>query len=154
MLRVLIFGFASLVVFTGLVKISPLLDNNISGDLLISTSVQADPAWLNSSVPPNTTPAEEEVQEELPADTASFVGEDPSRLSCIISSNPSTISRGESTSIAWGSENASFASLSDTGTVSPQGGMFVSPIETTSYTLTVYRSDSESSSCKTEITVH
>ena len=71
MLRVLIFGFASLVVFTGLVKVSPLLDNNISGDLLISTSVQADPTWLDPSTASSTVPGDGEEQEVRPTGASS-----------------------------------------------------------------------------------
>src|SRR3990167_7015170 len=67
--------------------------------------------------------------------------------SCIISVNPDVISRGESANLAWGSQNASSATLSGTGPVPTQGGVSVSPIQTTTYTLTVGGSSGQSSSC-------
>jgi phospholipase C len=54
------------------------------------------------------------------------------------SANPSTVVAGQSTSLAWSSTNADFATLDNgVGQVSPNGGMTVSPTQTTVYTLTV-----------------
>ena len=73
--------------------------------------------------------------------------------SCIISVNPDVISRGESANLAWGSQNASSATLSGTGPVPTQGGVSVSPIQTTTYTLTVGGSSGQSSSCTVRLFV-
>ncbi len=54
------------------------------------------------------------------------------------SANPSTIVSGQSASLTWASTNADFATLDNgVGQVSPNGGMTVSPTQTTVYTLTV-----------------
>lgn len=84
---------------------------------------------------------------------AVVVGAFKNSPSCIISSHPNAISLGESAGIAWGSEHASLAQLSDAGEVSLQGGMFVTPLNTTTYTLTVSAPTGEVSSCNTVITV-
>ena len=73
--------------------------------------------------------------------------------SCLISVNPDVISRGESANLAWGSQNASSATLSGTGPVPTQGGVSVSPIQTTTYTLTVGGSSGQSSSCTVRLFV-
>ncbi len=73
--------------------------------------------------------------------------------SCIISANPDVITRGQFANIAWGSQNASSASLSGVGTVSTQGGISVSPIQTTTYTLTVAGSSGKSNSCTARVLV-
>ena len=67
--------------------------------------------------------------------------------SCIISANPDGIDRGESASLAWGSQYASSANLSGVGTVPTQGGISVSPIQTPTYTLTVGGSSGRSNKC-------
>lgn len=73
--------------------------------------------------------------------------------SCVISAYPSTISVGQSSSLAWGSQNASTAHLSGVGTVSVQGGTYVSPRQTTTYTLTVFGLQGASDTCMTQIGV-
>ena len=73
--------------------------------------------------------------------------------SCIISVNPGVISRGESANLAWGSQNAGSASLSGTGPVPTQGGISVSPTQTTTYTLAVGGSSGQSNSCSVRLTV-
>ena len=57
--------------------------------------------------------------------------------SCVISAHPTTISRGQSASLAWVSSNAQSATLSGVGAVSTTGGTFVNPQSSTTYTLTV-----------------
>lgn len=73
--------------------------------------------------------------------------------SCVISAYPSTISVGQSSSLAWGSQNASTAHLSGVGTVSVQGGTYVSPQQTSAYTLTVFGSQGASDTCTAQIGV-
>ncbi|MBI2612835.1 hypothetical protein HYW59_03460 [Candidatus Kaiserbacteria bacterium] len=73
--------------------------------------------------------------------------------SCVISAYPSTISSGQSSSLAWGSESASSAYLSGVGTVAVQGGTYVAPQQTTTYTLTVFGSQGSSNTCTAQIGV-
>src|SRR3989344_6799763 len=73
--------------------------------------------------------------------------------SCIISVNPGVIRRGQSANLAWGSQNAGSASLSGTGPVPTQGGISVSPTQTTTYTLAVGGSSGQSNSCSVRLTV-
>lgn len=119
MLRVLIFGFAVVVVFTGLITVMPILEGT-EGERQVA-AVVARP-------------------EVLP--------------SCIISAHPEVVSPGEEVSVAWGSEMAFVAWLSDVGEVPLQGGMFVTPSDSTTYTLTVGSYSGKAASCSTEIMVH
>jgi hypothetical protein len=73
--------------------------------------------------------------------------------SCIISANPDIITAGQSANIAWGSQNASSASISGVGAVPTQGGISVSPIQTTTYTLAVANSNNQSNTCATRVVV-
>ncbi|MBI4128560.1 MAG: hypothetical protein HY460_00790 [Parcubacteria group bacterium] len=73
--------------------------------------------------------------------------------SCIISAHPEEISLGENTSLAWGSNDASSALLSGIGAVPINGGLYVAPQETTTYSLTVFGSGNRSSSCSARVTV-
>ncbi|MBI4093434.1 hypothetical protein HY417_00565 [Candidatus Kaiserbacteria bacterium] len=73
--------------------------------------------------------------------------------SCVISAYPSAIHVGQSSSLAWGSENASAAYLSGVGSVSPQGGTYVTPNKTTTYVLNVFGSQGASGSCMAEVGV-
>ena len=72
--------------------------------------------------------------------------------SCVISVFPSTISRGSSASLSWGSMNASVATLGGVGSVELQGGRSVFPAYSSDYTLTV-SSSGKQSSCTTHLTV-
>ena len=71
---------------------------------------------------------------------------------CIISAHPDSIRRGETTSLAWGSNNASSALLSGVGAVAVNGGMYIAPQQSATYTLTVYGSG-RSNSCATQVGV-
>ena len=78
----------------------------------------------------------------------------PARLaSCIISAYPDVITRGNSANLAWGSENASRATLSGTGSVNVRGGIYVKPTQTSDYTLTVYNAEGRPNSCTARILV-
>lgn len=72
---------------------------------------------------------------------------------CIISAHPEQIARGATSSLAWGSNNASSALLSGVGAVSVNGGMYVAPAESTTYTLTVFGSQGRSDMCTARVTV-
>ncbi|MBI2610524.1 hypothetical protein HYW60_01135 [Candidatus Kaiserbacteria bacterium] len=72
---------------------------------------------------------------------------------CIISAYPATLRGGESSNLAWGSENTSSAYLSSVGTVAVVGGTNVSPRETTIYTLTVYSRQGAANACATHVNV-
>ena len=74
-------------------------------------------------------------------------------LSCVISVNPTTISAGESASLAWFSQNASSAVLSGVGPVPLQSGISVRPSQSTTYLLTVSSADGRSTSCNARLTV-
>lgn len=73
--------------------------------------------------------------------------------SCFISAYPSTISSGQSTSLAWGSLNAYSAYLSGIGPVATQDGIYVAPQQTTTYTLTVFSSGGASNTCTAQVGV-
>ena len=125
MFRVLVLGASALVVLVTIVTVSPILDGSIELEPFVA-SVQ------------ESIPQEVEVQ---PAP------------SCIISAHPAVISRGEEASIAWGSENAISASLSLVGAVPPRGGIYVKPLITGDYVLSVLSSTGEWSYCTTAIIV-
>lgn len=73
--------------------------------------------------------------------------------SCIISAYPSSIHVGQSTNLAWGTANASSAYLSQIGNVALQGGMYVAPNKTTTYTLTAVGTQGVTGSCAAEVGV-
>ena len=73
--------------------------------------------------------------------------------SCIISAHPETISRGQTSSLAWAATNASRAELSGEGAVALQGGRYVSPQGSTTYTLSVYSADNRSGACTARVNV-
>ncbi len=74
--------------------------------------------------------------------------------SCSIYANPSTINnQGNSTTLTWSSSNATSASLTNTGTVSTSGSQTVTPSGTTTYILTVYNAQGQSSNCQTTVNV-
>ena len=129
MLRVLILGAAVFTALFAITTVSPILEGSIEMEPFVA-SVQA-------GIPELT-------EEALPSGTS---------LACIISAHPSNISRGQSANVAWGSTNASSAELSGTGAVPLQSGIGVSPLRSSTYTLTVRSSSGGFSFCKTTITV-
>lgn len=72
--------------------------------------------------------------------------------SCVISVFPSAIARGSSAALSWGSFNAAVATLGGVGVVPLQGGITVSPLYSTDYTLIV-SSGEQSKTCTTQLTV-
>ena len=72
---------------------------------------------------------------------------------CIISANPNTITRGQSTNLAWGSQGALSASLSNFGLVPVQSGLTILPYQSTTYFLTVTSASGERGVCSTEVNV-
>lgn len=73
--------------------------------------------------------------------------------SCVISAYPSSIHVGQSTNLAWGTANASSAYLSGVGSVGLQGGMYVTPNKTTTYTLTAVGAQGVTGSCAAQVGV-
>src|SRR3989344_6532511 len=124
MLRVLILGASALIVLVAIVTVSPILDGSIE--------VQPFVASVQASIPQEMS--EEKVQPPP---------------SCIISAHPNSISRGEEASIAWGSEHANSAAFSNGEDVPLQGGLFVRPITTRDYMLSVFSPSGEWSYCTT-----
>lgn len=118
MLRVFIFGFAVVVVFTGMVTVLPILEGS-----------------------------------DVPRQVAAVAARPALLPSCIISAHPQTVSAWEEASIAWGSENASSASLSAVGEVPLQGGTFVMLAESSTFTLTVRSHTGDEATCSTEVLV-
>jgi hypothetical protein len=72
---------------------------------------------------------------------------------CIISVNPSTIRRGESANLAWGSQYAAYGQLSGIGTVPQSGGRVVAPAQTTAYSLDVFSTSGLRGNCSATLTV-
>jgi len=81
------------------------------------------------------------------------VKEQQAMPSCVIAANPEVISRGQTSSLGWWSSNASGATLSGHGQVSISGGMYVSPQQSTTYTLTAHNSTGQSRSCAVQVIV-
>ena len=73
---------------------------------------------------------------------------------CVISAYPSAIRRGQTANLAWGSQNASSATLSGVGAVATRGGRYVAPQQSSVYTLTVYGPQGRSTTCTAHITVN
>lgn len=81
---------------------------------------------------------------------------DTSPLTCLISTNPVTIQRGQSAQLAWGSTGASSAKLTGPGgtaAVPTSGAITVTPSVSTSYTIAVRDSFGNTQSCTTGILV-
>lgn len=76
------------------------------------------------------------------------------RPSCVLSANPSAVREGQSTSIAWFSENATSAYLSGVGAVPLSSGFTAVPERSTTYTLTVYGTGGVSNHCSTQVRVN
>lgn len=73
--------------------------------------------------------------------------------SCVISAHPSTIHEGESIKLSWGAQNTEHAVLEGHGGVPAMGGIELTPVKTTTYTLTVQSEFGDSAACDTEVTV-
>jgi uncharacterized repeat protein (TIGR01451 family) len=61
-----------------------------------------------------------------------------------ITANPSSIARGQSSTLSWNSQNATSCTLSNAGSVSTSGSRSVSPYSTTTYTITCYNNNGNS----------
>ena len=71
-----------------------------------------------------------------------------------LNADPTSIIRGNSSTLSWASSNATSASIDNgIGTVGINGSMSVSPTQTTTYTITVRNADGRTSSDTATITV-
>jgi hypothetical protein len=86
------------------------------------------------------------------SDSIDVQEEEEEDVSCNIWASDTRIERGESTTVSWGSDNATSATLTSFGSVSLDGTRSVSPYHTTTYTLTV-RNSNDSRTCSTTIYV-
>ena len=78
----------------------------------------------------------------------------PPAPTCAISANPQQITQGNSSLLSWTSQNATAASLDNGITlVATSSSKNVSPIATTTYTLTVYNGGTATSTCNTQVGV-
>ena len=86
--------------------------------------------------------------------TTITVTEPPAKKpSCVISAYPSSIKKGDSSTLAWSSNNATSAVINrGIGSVALNGSMSVSPLVTTTYTMTVTGSGG-TANCQTTIYV-
>ncbi|RJQ34059.1 hypothetical protein C4556_03430 [Candidatus Parcubacteria bacterium] len=140
MFRVLTFAAAVVVVFAGMTTVFPILESEVDPGIS-SVAVAGAPIIIGSE---EDRPARVPVLERP---------KDKTRPSCILSSKPATVARGEQVSIAWGSENTTVAWLSGVGAVLPEGGMYVRPFRSGAYTLTVRSAEGRFGYCRTWITV-
>lgn len=123
MLRVLIFGFACVVVLVGLATALPVVEEGIQ----IGQFASSLPPYAGEAV-------------SLPP-------------SCNISANPRVISKGDTASIAWESRDADTAYLAPSfGEVPLEGGIFIEPERSDVYTLYVSSALGQAA-CSTYITV-
>lgn len=79
-----------------------------------------------------------------------------SPLTCLISTNPVTVQRGQSAQLAWGSTGAASAKLTGPGgtaAVPTSGGITITPSVSTNYTIAVRDSFGNTQSCTTGILV-
>jgi hypothetical protein len=81
----------------------------------------------------------EQQQEEIP--------------SCWLDISPSSIEKGESTSMSWGSDNATSAKIDGFGYVALDGSRTIYPNYSRSYTMTVENSDGETRTCDAYVDV-
>jgi len=140
MFRVAIFVAAVVVVFVGITTVFPILDSEVDSGIS-SVAVAGAPVIIS-------------LEEDRPARVPKPERpKDKTRPSCILSSEPATIARGERASFAWGSENTAVAWLSGVGAVLPEGGMYVRPFRSGAYTLTVRSAEGRFGYCRTWITV-
>ncbi|MFM2339879.1 MAG: hypothetical protein RLZZ360_515 [Candidatus Parcubacteria bacterium] len=71
-----------------------------------------------------------------------------------LNANPVTINRGQSSVLSWGTTNATLVSINNgIGNVEVDGTRTVSPLDTTTYTMTVAGTNNQSVSCTRVITV-
>jgi hypothetical protein len=77
----------------------------------------------------------------------------PQGPACTIYANPTSITKGDSSTLTWTSTNANSASLSSVGSVQVNGSTNVSPAYTTTYTLTVTGAGG-AATCDTTVTVN
>src|SRR3989338_3885676 len=73
--------------------------------------------------------------------------------SCTINANPSSVQQGGTSYLSFSSTNATSANLSSVGSVGVNGNYTVYPYTTTTYILTVYGSQGQSSQCQTTVSV-
>jgi hypothetical protein len=72
-----------------------------------------------------------------------------------LNASPTTITRGQSATLSWGTTNASSAFINNgVGTVAVDGSTTVSPLETTTYTLTATGAENKTVSCAKTIVVN
>lgn len=71
---------------------------------------------------------------------------------CILNANPSSITLGQSSILTWSSTNATHATISSIGAVSPNGSQSVSPLLTTTYFGTFWNTQG-TTECSTTLTV-
>src|ERR671924_1324021 len=60
----------------------------------------------------------------------------PAAPTASLTANPSTIDKGQSTTLTWQTSNATDVSIEGVGAVQPKGSQSVTPAESTTYTLT------------------
>ncbi|MFZ2886750.1 MAG: hypothetical protein WA021_02940 [Minisyncoccia bacterium] len=73
---------------------------------------------------------------------------------CSIQANPSNVSAaGQATTLQWQSQNASYATLSNSGQIGPSGSMTVYPQVPTTYVMTVVGYGNQQGRCETRVTV-
>lgn len=71
-----------------------------------------------------------------------------------LTANPSTIQRGQSSTLSWTSQNATSCSASWTGSNATSGSQTVSPQNTTTYSITCYNSQGQSATDTATVTVN
>ncbi len=77
----------------------------------------------------------------------------PAQPTATISANPTVIDRGGTTSLAWIATNASSVTISGIGTVPATGARNVSPVDSTTFTITA-KGDGGSVDASVEVTVN
>ncbi len=82
-----------------------------------------------------------------------YTSQIPSTPSCTINASPSSVQQGGTSYLSWSSTNATSANLSSIGSVGVNGNYTVYPYTTTTYMLTVYGSQGQSSQCQTTVSV-
>ena len=126
MSRVLVLCAAILVALASIVTVAPILEDDASDRYVASVQTGVSSQFTKE---PSLSP------------------------SCALSAHPSEIVQGGEVSIAWGSENAVSAILSEIGEVPVHGGLFVRPETTRDYLLSVRSQSGEWASCTTSVIV-
>ena len=70
-----------------------------------------------------------------------------------ITASPAAINSGETATLNWSSSGATSCTISDIGPVEPSGTLVVSPVETTTYTLTATGPGGESDNASVTVTL-